>query len=260
MFSGVTTNAWIVGTIVAVTAGCGGFLRGDAVRRSWRMQSRNRDSPGSRRQPPRRHTIRPRPSRPAECARDRWLGKRGQQDAVTALAVVLMLGLGALFLSWTTEYAPAVFSLLFGEVLGVSTTDPRHGSPRRCVCGGSGRPVPALLLTSVIGEPVGARPRGPQVEMCFLVVVAIASTMAVPVVGALLMFSLMVGPPAASRYLANNPPRAIALSVAMALVTVWAAIAASYASSWPIGFFVGTIGASCTAGPRLVGLAPQAGH
>ncbi len=49
-----------------------------------------------------------------------WLGKRGRHDVVTALAVVVMLGLGSLFLSWSTEYAPAIYSLLFGEVLGVS--------------------------------------------------------------------------------------------------------------------------------------------
>jgi zinc/manganese transport system permease protein len=33
------------------------------------------------------------------------------------------------------------------------------------------------------------------------------------------------------------------LSVAFALITVWAAIAISYLSNWPIGFFVGVIGA-----------------
>ncbi|HXZ72360.1 MAG TPA: hypothetical protein VEH31_16030, partial [Streptosporangiaceae bacterium] len=35
----------------------------------------------------------------------------------------------------------------------------------------------------------------------------------------------------------------MALSVAIALVTVWAAIAASYLYNWPIGFFVGTLAA-----------------
>ena len=33
------------------------------------------------------------------------------------------------------------------------------------------------------------------------------------------------------------------LSVAIALVTVWIAIAASYLYNWPIGFFVGALGA-----------------
>ncbi len=33
------------------------------------------------------------------------------------------------------------------------------------------------------------------------------------------------------------------LSVAIALVTVWSAIAASYTTNYPVGFFVGTISA-----------------
>src|SRR5262250_2870694 len=51
------------------------------------------------------------------------LGRRGRSDVVTALALVLMLALGAAFLSRTSQYEPEIFSLLFGEVLGVSTTE-----------------------------------------------------------------------------------------------------------------------------------------
>jgi uncharacterized protein (DUF58 family) len=73
---------------------------------------------------------------------------------------------------------------------------------------------------------------------------ALATSMTVPVVGALLMFSLMIGPAAAARSLTARPGLAIVLSVVIALVTVWAAIAASYQSNWPLGFFVGVIGAA----------------
>jgi len=67
--------------------------------------------------------------------------------------------------------------------------------------------------------------------------------MTVPVVGALLMFSLMIGPAAAARSLTARPVLAIVLSVAIALATVWAGLALSYQSNWPLGFFVGVIGA-----------------
>jgi zinc/manganese transport system permease protein len=36
---------------------------------------------------------------------------------------------------------------------------------------------------------------------------------------------------------------AIVLSVAIALATVWASIATSFVTNWPIGFFVGAFGA-----------------
>ena len=59
------------------------------------------------------------------------LGRRGRHDVATALTLVLMLSLGALFLSFSAQYAPAVYSLLFGEILGVSSNDDgTHGDPR----------------------------------------------------------------------------------------------------------------------------------
>ena len=54
------------------------------------------------------------------------LGRRGRRDVATALALVMMLGLGALFVSLSSDYAPALYSLLFGEVLGVSRSQLRR--------------------------------------------------------------------------------------------------------------------------------------
>jgi zinc/manganese transport system permease protein len=73
----------------------------------------------------------------------------------------------------------------------------------------------------------------------------------VPVVGTALIFSLMIGPPAAARAFTTSPTAAIALSVAIAIAVVWTAIAASYQTNWPVGFFVGTISAACYAVGRL---------
>ena len=92
--------------------------------------------------------------------------------------------------------------------------------------------------------------RSHRIEMCFLVVIALATSMALPVVGALLIFSLMIGPPAAARSFTSDPYLALALSVVIAVAVVWTAIAASYASNWPVGFFVGVIGAVCYAAGR----------
>ena len=92
-----------------------------------------------------------------------------------------------------------------------------------------------------MAEARGINPR--MMDLAFLVVVALVTTMAVPVVGSLLIFSLLIGPPAAARSFTNRPPVAIGLSVLFALVTVWAAIAVSYETNLPIGFFVGAISA-----------------
>jgi zinc/manganese transport system permease protein len=173
------------------------------------------------------------------------LGRRGRHDVVTALALVMMLALGAAFLSRTTEYEPEIYSLLFGEVLGVSTTDilPVAALGIACIAAVAVIYRP-LMLSSIVPEVAEAKGvRGYRIEICFLIVVALATAMTVPVVGALLIFSLMIGPPAAARSLTSRPVVAMLLSVAIALVTVWAAIAASYLYNWPVGFFVGTLGA-----------------
>ena len=47
-------------------------------------------------------------------------------------------------------------------------------------------------------------------------------------------------------------PADAALSVALALVTAWASIALSYVTDWPVGFFVGALGAAWYALGRIV--------
>ena len=173
------------------------------------------------------------------------LGRRARNDVATALALVIMLALGAAFLSRTTQYEPEIFSLLFGEVLGVSTTQllPVAALGAACIVAIAVLYRP-LMLTSAVPEIADARGvRGHRLQVCFLIVVALATAMTVPVTGALLIFSLMIGPPAAARSFTSRPQAAMLGSVVIALVTVWAAIAASYTWNWPVGFFVGTLAA-----------------
>jgi zinc/manganese transport system permease protein len=175
------------------------------------------------------------------------LGRRARSDVATALALVMMLALGAAFLSRTTQYEPEIYALLFGEILGVSSTELLPVAILGAICiAAVGLLYRPLMLSSVIPEVAEAKGiRSRRMEICFLIVVALATAMTVPVVGALLIFSLMIGPPAAARSLTSRPVLAMLLSVAFALVTVWAAIAASYACNWPVGFFVGVFAALC---------------
>jgi zinc/manganese transport system permease protein len=173
------------------------------------------------------------------------LGRRGRSDVVIALSLVLMLAFGALFLSLGTEYSAEVFALLFGQILGVSAVEVGPIVVLGVVC------VVAiillyrrLLISSVLPEMAAARGVSEfRMSLFFALVVALATAMSVPVVGALLLFSLLVGPAAAARSFSANPLRAIPLSVGFALLTVWASIAAAYYTSLPVGFFV-TLGSA----------------
>ncbi|MFZ2056244.1 MAG: iron chelate uptake ABC transporter family permease subunit [Acidimicrobiales bacterium] len=247
MFAGFMVHAWVVATMVAVVAGVVGFftvLRGSAFVAHAVPQAGFAGAAGasligiSTFAGLGTFAV-------VSALAIGVLGKRGRHDAVTALALVFMLGLGALFLSWSEEYASAIYALLFGEVLGVSTNQVLATAVLGVVCISAVvilyRP---LLLSSVMPEAAEARGvRSHRMEMYFLVVVALVTTMSVPVVGALLMFSLMVGAPGAARSFTDKPLGALGLSVGISVAIVWIAIAASYETDWPVGFFVGVLGA-----------------
>jgi zinc/manganese transport system permease protein len=248
MFSGFMTNAWIVGSIAAVVAGVVGFfvvVRGSAFVAHALPQSAFTGAAAASLLGI--STVYGMGAFALASAFGiAWLGKRGRHDVVTALALVVLLGTGDLFLSYSVEYAQAIYSLLFGEVLGVSTNEvlPTALAAAAAILAVAVMYRP-LMFTSVLPEMGEARGvRSYLMEILFLVIVALATTAAVPVVGALLMFSLMIGPPAASRCFTDNPRTAIALSVALAVMTVWAALAIAYERNWPVGFLVGTIGAA----------------
>src|ERR1035441_9128008 len=123
MFSGFMVNAWIVATIVAVVAGVVGFfvvLRGSAFPAHAIPNGAFAGAAGAN-----LVGVNPLVGVAAFSLLAALgigsLGRRGRHDVVTALALVMMLALGALFLSRSTEYEPEIYSLLFGEILGVSS-------------------------------------------------------------------------------------------------------------------------------------------
>jgi zinc/manganese transport system permease protein len=247
VFSGFMVNTWTVATIIAVVAGVVGFfvvLRGSAFVADALPTGAFAGAAGA-------SLIGVNTLvglgvfSLAGALGIGWLGRRSRHDVATALVLVLMLGLGDLFLSFSGGYASEIFSLLFGEVLGVSQNEVAPVAAAGAVCVIAiivmFRP---LMLSSVMPELGEARGvRAHRIEMGFLVIIALATSVALPVVGALLIFSLMIGPPSAARSFSSDPYLALALSVVLAVATGWAAIAASYVTNWPIGFFVGAIGA-----------------
>ena len=248
MFTGLMLNTWIAATAVAVIAGVLGFfavLRGSAFAAHAIPNGAFAGAAGAT-----LLGLNPLAGLAvfslAGAAGIAALGRRARHDVATALTFVLMLGIGALFVSWSTEYAQQAYSLLFGEVFGVRAADVAPivllGVVSIALIVVLFRP---LLLTSAMPEVAAARGLPPErMELAFLLVMALATAMTVPVIGALLMFSLMIGPAAAARSLTASPVRALALSVAMALAAVWLGIVLSYRTDWPLGFFVGLTGAA----------------
>jgi zinc/manganese transport system permease protein len=248
MFTGLMMNTWIAATVVAVIAGVTGFfavLRGSTFAAHAIPNGAFAGAAGA-------SLLGLNPFAGlavfsvAGALGIAGLSRRARNDVATALTFVMMLGIGALFVSWSTEYAQEAYSLLFGEVFGVA-----EGEVLPIIVLGvvsvaaiivMFRP---LMLSSAMPEVAEARGVPPRrMDLGFLLVMALATSMTVPVVGALLMFSLMIGPAAAARSLTARPALAMTISVAIALVTVWTGIVVSYHTNWPLGFFVGIMGAA----------------
>ena len=248
MFTGVMANTWIAATVVAVVAGVTGFfavLRGSTFAAHAIPNGAFAGAAGA-------SLLGLNPFlglavfSVAGALGIAGLSRRSRPDVATALTFVMMLGIGALFVSWSSQYAQEAYSLLFGEVFGVSTDEvlPILGFGALSIAAIVVMFRP-LMLSSALPEVAAARGVPPRrMDLAFLLVMALATSMTVPVVGALLMFSLMIGPAAAARSVTARPVLAMILAVVIALVILWTGIAVSYETNWPLGFLVGTMGAA----------------
>jgi len=79
------------------------------------------------------------------------------------------------------------------------------------------------------------------IGIIFMVLVAVATSMAVQVVGVLLIFALMVTPAAISQRLTEKPVYAIIISVVVALLATWLGLFIAFYEPYPVSFFITAI-------------------
>ena len=171
------------------------------------------------------------------------LGKKAaSRDVQIGTVLTFMLGLGVLFINLYKGYATEAYSLLFGEILGISSADVLITLIAGLLILIAIIFVYRRLLFTSLDEEV-AEARGISIltmSLIFMVLVAIATSIAVQVVGVLLIFALMVTPAAIAGRLARKPLQGIALSVAIALVATWFGLFISYYLPYPVSFFITT--------------------
>ena len=169
--------------------------------------------------------------------------QRQQSDIAVGAVFTAALALGYLFIHLATaEYAANVYNILFGNVLGISQTD-----------------VSIILWSSlillgvlvVIARPLSFASLDPEVaaaqgvpvhalSLLYLVLLALDVAVAVQVVGVLLIFALLVTPAAIAQELTSHPGRAVALAVVLALCFTWLGLAVGFFTPYPVGFFITT--------------------
>jgi zinc/manganese transport system permease protein len=169
------------------------------------------------------------------------LGRKAtNRDTHVGIVLAFALGLGLLFISLYKGYATEAYSILFGEILGISSAEVEltvlAGALIVAAIGVLYRP---LLLAS-LDEDVAEAKGMPMLFLgtAFMLVVAVAVSFAVQVTGVLLIFSLMVTPAATAQYLSKQPRKSIVISVAIALAATWTGLFVDYYTQYPVSFFI----------------------
>jgi zinc/manganese transport system permease protein len=168
------------------------------------------------------------------------------RDAVVGVTLTAALGLGVLFISLYSGYADATYSILFGQILGVTWGDVTLvASVSLVVVAALSLIYRPLLFVSV--DPSSAQARGLServLSLIFLTLLALTTVVAIQIVGVLLVFSLLVAPAAAAEQLTNRPLRALALSCAIALVSSWLGLFLAVWWGGPVSFWITALASS----------------
>ena len=152
------------------------------------------------------------------------------EDTGVGLLFVGMLALGVIIISKSRSFTTDVQSLLFGDVLGVTWGDVRLQALAAAlvliVSALGYRAFLALSFNEAKAASLGLRPGLTHLALLGLIALAIVSSF--QAVGTLLVFGLLVGPPATAALLVRRVWVCMVLSVALGWVAVGLGLVLSY--------------------------------
>ena len=170
-------------------------------------------------------------------------GDDADASAITGTVQAFVLATGMAFLAWYGGFLDSATSLLFGSFLGITTSQVTVLAAVAVMSvAGLGLIGRALLFASI--DPYVARARGLPTRWLgfgFLVLLALTVAEVGQITGALLVFALLVLPAATAQRLTARPGLGVAVSVVLAVVTVWTALFVGYYSPYPIGFWLTSV-------------------
>jgi zinc/manganese transport system permease protein len=188
-------------------------------------------------------------------------GTPGRSEETAAIGTVqaFALALGFLFVTLYHGLLADAGSLLFGTFLGITDAQVALLAAVAAASLGAvaalGRP---LLFVSV--DPDVARSRGvptAKLATAFLLLLGLAVAATAQITGALLVFALLVMPPATAQALTARPGRGLALAVALGVLVAWVSLGIAFFSPYPVGFWVTSLSfalfACARAGRALAG-------
>jgi zinc/manganese transport system permease protein len=174
------------------------------------------------------------------------LGERiSNRDVAIGVILALALGFGLLFLHYYTSFATQATALLFGNVLAVDhsmiVTLAVLGVITLAALAAIMRPLIFATLQPELAEAKGVPMR--FVSTAFLAIVALAVSQCAQIVGVLLVFTLMVGPPGAAQRLTTGLWSGLVASAALALAEAWLGLTIAFYTDWPVSFSIAALSA-----------------
>ncbi len=168
---------------------------------------------------------------------------RGEESAVTGTVQAFGLACGFVFLSLYHGVLGGYENLLFGSFLGITSGQVLLlaivAALTLAFFAIAGRP----LLFASVDEPV-ARAAGVPVRALsagFLLVLGLAVAATAQITGVLLVFALLVGPPATAQMITPRIGASLVLTVILGVAITWVGLALAYFYNCPVGFYITTV-------------------
>lgn len=172
------------------------------------------------------------------------LGKRAsQREIATGTVLAFATGLGLFFARLSSSASQQMQSILFGSILTISFDQ---------IAGFLIFDVVLLIVLAIIYRPLlfssvdeqVARAKGVPVgamNIVFMAIMAGVITIAVPAVGTLLIFALVITPAATANIIAGSPFRAMVIATVLCLVAIWGGLILSTMFPAPPSFIIVTL-------------------
>ncbi len=152
------------------------------------------------------------------------------EDTSIGLLFVGMLGLGVILISRTAAYTGSLTSVLFGDALGVTSNDiivlGIVATITLVVSLLLYRPFLVLSFNEQKAQLLGLRPRLAQGAMLALITLTIVGSF--QTVGTLLVFGLLVGPPATAALLVRRVPTMMVTAALIGVLSVVTGLVISF--------------------------------
>lgn len=171
------------------------------------------------------------------------LGMRQQQDSTIGVVMSFGLGLSVLFIHLYPGNSSTAFSLLTGQIVGVSGASVWLLALVTVLVVGTvwlfWRPLLYASADLVMAQAAGVPVR--TFALVFAVLVGLAAAQSVQIVGALLVMALLITPGAAAVQITSSPVKAVVWSVVFAEIAAVGGLILSLAPGLPVSVFVTTI-------------------